>query len=208
MQKLSLILFLLCISPFFTLQAQTRIETDLSGKGWKLWYDKNASWNADKLFLPSAKIHSIPAASPTGGWNSLHAAEARDVSVPGTVEEYLQKKPGPEGDINRHRFLGEEGAISTPPRLEKIKAELEASPNKGWDGGMYLDWFQTFDNFITRKNLRSSFPSVDALTVAMGNISIEHQGRKIETIRLDNYTDGYAINGWESEIVENHSGVG
>ena len=645
MQKLSLILVLLCLSPFFPLQAQNRIETDLSGKCWKLWYDKNASWNTDELFLPSVKVHSIPASSPTGGWNSLQAAEAREVSVPGTVEEYLQEKPGPEGDIkgvswwyrtlnipnsnpdnklllrfeaaryrsevyinqklagydltgntpfeidisafakpgetvqlavritdpggnfdwrdgdvinwgkykvpgshefggitgrvklvscspvyvddiyvqntpaiteihpqitivnssakeivrnilirvvekknpgneisrqeikevklrpgatlvaanilapaakqwdtdnpnlyvckvsivqgknttdedskvfgfrwfepsgqgsdamfrlngkrivlrtaiswgfwpingiypteemaekqirmaksmglnmlNFHRcigfpiilekadelgllyyeepgnyrsgqspdnpfahtlmhekvmrmvkrdrshpslvlfslineagpvndkqlkvhisdmmdahlldptrtftrtsawcrtedneqarihlrpydttlywhgwydfhhaggpavweqdfyksptdyynytankkdivFWGEEGAISTPPRLEKIKAELEASPNKGWDGAMYLDWFKTFDNFITRKNLRSSFPTVDALTVAMGNISIEHQGRKIETIRLDNYTDGYAINGWESEIVENHSGV-
>jgi hypothetical protein len=41
----------------------------------------------------------------------------------------------------------------------------------------------------------------------MGNISIEHQGRKIETIRLDNYTDGYAINGWEAQTIENHSGV-
>lgn len=104
-------------------------------------------------------------------------------------------------------FFGEEGAISTPPRLEKIKAELDASPNKGWDGVMYLDWFNAFDSYLTRKNLRSEFPTVDALTLAMGNISIEHQGRKIETIRLDNYADGYAINGWESQIVENHSGV-
>jgi hypothetical protein len=104
-------------------------------------------------------------------------------------------------------FWGEEGAISTPPRLEKIKAALDASPVKGWDGAMYLDWYNAFDKFLTRKHLRSAFPSVDALTLAMGNISIEHQGRKIETIRLDNFTDGYAINGWESEIVENHSGV-
>lgn len=34
------------------------------------------------------------------------------------------------------------------------------------------------------------------------NISIEHQGRKIETIRLDNYTDGYAINGWELRLLK------
>ena len=29
-------------------------------------------------------------------------------------------------------FWGEEGAISTPPRLEKIKAALDAAPFKGW----------------------------------------------------------------------------
>src|SRR5262249_6155355 len=42
---------------------------------------------------------------------------------------------------------------------------------------------------------------------ALGNISMEHQGHRIETIRINNDTDGYVINGWESEIIENHSGV-
>ena len=41
----------------------------------------------------------------------------------------------------------------------------------------------------------------------MGVVSIEHQGRKIEDARVCNANDGYAINGWESELIENHSGV-
>jgi beta-galactosidase len=104
-------------------------------------------------------------------------------------------------------FWGEEGAISTPPRLEKIKAEIVRAPHMGWDGQMYLDWYREFDAFLGRKNLRSAFPSVDAFTTALAAVSFEHQGRKIQLVRLDNTTDGYAINGWEAMIVENHSGI-
>ncbi len=155
-----------------------------------------------------ARIHVRPNDSTVywHGWYDFHHAGG-----PAVWNQDLYKGPTDYYNYTANKkdivFFGEEGAISTPPRLEKIKAELDASPNKGWDGAMYLDWFNAFDSYLTRKNLRSAFPTVDALTVAMGNISIEHQGRKIETIRLDNYTDGYAINGWESEIVENHSGV-
>ncbi len=104
-------------------------------------------------------------------------------------------------------YWGEEGAISAPPRLEKIKAALDAAPNKGWDGPMYLDWYRQFDEFLTRKSLCDAFPTVDALTTSMGAVSHYHQGRKIETLRIDNTSDGYAVNGWEAEIVENHSGI-
>ena len=155
-----------------------------------------------------ARIHLRPNDNTVywHGWFDFHHAGG-----PAVWEQDLYKNPTEYYNYTANKkdivFWGEEGALSTPPRLEKIKAALDASPNKGWDGPMYLDWFKTFNDFIDRKKLRASFPSVDALTVAMGNISIEHQGRKIETIRFDNFTDGYAINGWEAEIVENHSGV-
>src|SRR6185503_18077296 len=99
------------------------------------------------------------------------------------------------------------GAISTPPRLALIKAALEASPTKGWDGEIYLDWYARFDRFLTEKNLRGAFPTVDTFTTALGDVSLYHQGRKIETLRINYAADGYAINGWEAESVENHSGV-
>ncbi|HEX4343637.1 MAG TPA: PA14 domain-containing protein, partial [Verrucomicrobiae bacterium] len=104
-------------------------------------------------------------------------------------------------------YWGEEGAISTPPRLAEIKAALDATPNKGWDGQMYLDWYRQFDNFLTRKNLRSAFRDVEAFTTSMGAVSLYHQGRKIETMRMTDVADGYAVNGWEAESVENHSGI-
>jgi beta-galactosidase len=110
-------------------------------------------------------------------------------------------------DPQEINFWGEEGALSTPPRLGRIKEELSHEPHLGWDGGMYLAWYKMFDDFIDAKNLRGVFPSVDSLCQAMGSISLEHQGRTIQIIRLNNDSDAYCINGWESEILENHSGV-
>ncbi len=104
-------------------------------------------------------------------------------------------------------FWGEEGAISTPPRLQEIVAALKASPVKGWDGQMYLDWYKRMDEFLTRKNLRKAFPDVQAFTTGLGSVSLYHQGRKIETMRMGDVADGYAVNGWEAESVENHSGI-
>jgi hypothetical protein len=104
-------------------------------------------------------------------------------------------------------YWGEEGAISSPPRLDLIKAALDAAPEKGWDGQTYLDWYRRFDDFLTRKRLRDAFPTVEALTTSMGAVSYHHQGRKIEMLRINDAADGYAINGWESESVENHSGI-
>jgi hypothetical protein len=140
------------------------------------------------------------------GWFDNHHAGGPEVwrqSLYLNPERYYNRTT----NRNEIVYWGEEGAISSPPRLAKIKAALDASPTPGWDGGTYLDWYRRFDEFLTRKNLRSAFPDVDALTTAMGAVSLFHQGRKIEQMRLNDVTDGYAINGWEAESIENHSGI-
>lgn len=104
-------------------------------------------------------------------------------------------------------YWGEEGAVSTPPRLEMIERELRGTTNLGWDGQVYRDWYGAFDAFLSSNNLRGAFPTVDDLCSTMGTVAIEHQGRKIEDTRICNPNDGYAINGWEAELIENHSGV-
>lgn len=140
------------------------------------------------------------------GWFDVHHAGGPEV-----WRQNLYQSPTSYYNYTANRneivYWGEEGAISSPPRLAKIKAALDASPFKGWDGEIYLDWYRRFDDFLTRKNLRNAFPTVDALTTSMGAVSHYHQGRKIETIRIGDVTDGYAINGWESESIENHSGI-
>ena len=140
------------------------------------------------------------------GWFDNHHA--------GGPEVWQQKLyRSPESFYNRTTntteivYWGEEGAISSPPRLEKIKAALDASPTKGWDGEIYLDWYKRFDAFLTQKKLRKAWPTIDAFTTALGDVSLYHQGRKIETLRINDAADGYAINGWEAESVENHSGI-
>ncbi|HEU5396057.1 MAG TPA: PA14 domain-containing protein, partial [Verrucomicrobiae bacterium] len=140
------------------------------------------------------------------GWYDVHHAGGPEV-----WRQNLYQSPTKYYNYTTNRaeivYWGEEGAISSPPRLEKIKAALEASPTKGWDGETYLDWYRRFDDFLTRKRLRDVFPTADDLTLSMGAVSHYHQGRKIETMRIGDVTDGYAINGWESESIENHSGI-
>lgn len=104
-------------------------------------------------------------------------------------------------------FWGEEGAVSSPPRLEKIAAHLKRTRLNGWDGAAYREWYKAYETYLDNKKLRKYFPTVDALTRSMGNIPYYYQGRIIENVRIGNVTDGYVINGWESERLENHSGI-
>jgi len=155
-----------------------------------------------------AKLHTRPfdTTQYLTGWYDFHRAAG-----PHTWMQSFYKNPtnyyGYTTNTKEIVYWGEEGALSTPSRLELIKKDIDKQPNLGWDGSMYLDEYNAFETYIKQKKLEKVFPTVDALTTAMGAISLEHQGRKIENIRIGNVTDGYAINGWESEIVENHSGV-
>jgi len=167
-----------------------------------------SAWATKPDVEEPAKMHMRPFDDTVhlNGWFDIHHAggpevwRQRDYRSP---QEYYNRTE------NRREIVywGEEGAISTPPRLERIKQELEASPQLGWDGPEYLNWYRQFDDFITRKKLREAFPTVDALTLSMGAVSHNHQGRKIELMRINDVTDGYAVNGWEAELVENHSGI-
>ena len=140
------------------------------------------------------------------GWWDFHRASGPDL-----WRQEFYKDPthhyGYTTNTGEVVYWGEEGAVSAPPRLGLIEQSLKGATPLGWDGQVYRDWYAAFDSYLTTNNLRSAFPTVDDLCKAMGVVSIDHQGRKIEDTRVCNANDGYAINGWESELIENHSGV-
>ncbi|HSV14400.1 MAG TPA: hypothetical protein VLI90_09080, partial [Tepidisphaeraceae bacterium] len=140
------------------------------------------------------------------GWEDSHRATGPET----WLQQYYRDPThhiGATDDTGEIFYRGEEGAISAPPRLEKIHADLQKLPHPGWDGAVYEQWYQAFESFLDRKHLRDAFATVDALTCAMGEVSLEQQGRRIEAHRIGNVADGYAVNGWEAELVENHSGI-
>jgi hypothetical protein len=143
----------------------------------------------------------------TEGWRDIHNALGPGVYQDGFYHdpnEYLRR------DDNRAEvvFWGEEGAIGTPPRLARIVNELGSDPNNnGWDGARYRAWARAYEDFLDQKQLRPYFPTLDALTASIGDVSFYYQGRAIENVRINDVTDGYVINGWEAEIQENHSGI-
>ena len=169
---------------------------------------RTSGWASKNFADDQAKLHMRPfdTTQYLNGWYDYHRAPG-----PHTWMQQFYRSPSDyysKTDNNAEIvYWGEEGAISTPPRIVKIKEDLDKQPNLGWDGALYHEQYNEFLKFYDSKKLSPYFPSLDALTMAMGKISYEHQGRKIENSRINNVTDGYAINGWESEILENHSGI-
>ncbi len=158
---------------------------------------------------PRFKLHLLPYdfTFRDYGWFDQHHAGG-----PGTYHDNLYSNPTKYLRYTDHKdeiiYYGEEGAIGAPPRLELIRADiLKRGKNIGWETDAYLKWYDTYDTFLKTKGFSKAFPSVDSLTRAMGNVAFYYQGRAIENIRINNTIDGYAVNGWESMKLENHSGI-
>jgi hypothetical protein len=130
---------------------------------------RTSAWATGKDVEDPFKMHMRPFDDRVylNGWYDYHHAGG-----PAVWDQSLYRSPRKyynlSDNVREIVFWGEEGAISTPPRLEMIKEALSASPKKGWDGQVYLEWFKAFDDFLKRKDLRTVFPSVDALTSAAG----------------------------------------
>ena len=169
---------------------------------------RTSAWAKGDYIDDQSKIHMRPYDDTVywNGWYDYHRAGG-----PAVWNEALYKGPDDYYNNTTNRkeivFFGEEGALSSPPRLEKNKQDLEKYTFLGWDSKEFLRWYDEFDQYIDNKQLRKTYPTVDDLCVAMGTVSYEHQGRKIESARMNNLTDAYVVNGWESELTENYSGI-
>ena len=177
---------------------ETRIKTYNSSNG-------DIKMGPDTRF----KLHLLPYdyTFRDYGWFDQHHAGG-----PGTYHDNLYSNPTKYLRYTDHKdeiiYYGEEGAIGTPPRLQLIRDEiLKVGKNIGWESEMYLKWYDAYDSYLKQNGFSKAFPTVDALTKAMGNVAYYYQGRAIENIRINNIVDGYAVNGWESMMIENHSGI-
>jgi len=155
------------------------------------------------------KLHLMPNDTTfynIGWWDNHHAGG------PGVYHDNIY-----QGKDNYLRFSdnkpeivywGEEGAIGTPPRLQLIRDEiLQSGRISGWEAQDYLAWYDAYDRFLKERGFSQAFPCVDSLTRRMGNVAYYYQGRVMENIRISNTVDAYAVNGWESMKLENHSGI-
>jgi beta-galactosidase len=158
---------------------------------------------------PKFKLHLFPYDTTfyDYGWFDQHHAGG-----PGTYHDNLYNNPKSYAKYTDHKdeiiYYGEEGAIGTPPRLQLIRNEiLKTGKEIGWETDTYLKWYDVYDTFLKTHGFLKAFPNVDSLTRKMGNVAYYYQGRVIENVRINNIIDGYAINGWESMKLENHSGM-
>ena len=85
------VFYLLC--AFSAHAGEGRYTIPLTGGGWSLWLDKEASWQNDRLYLPHeiTDLSLLPVNVPTGGWQTLsHNPDAVPVEVPGRQDKLLR----------------------------------------------------------------------------------------------------------------------
>lgn len=167
-----------------------------------------SGWAGSEDKEEDSKAHMLPFDTTLyrKGWYDNHRAGGPET----WVENYYK---GPKDNImytsNRTEVYlrGEEGAISTPPRIQMIYDQIKSTGKTGWDGLFWQSQYKAFTDYFQKKGLAPHFGSLDALTRAMGNVSFEHQGRRIEGMRMQNLGDAYMVNGWEAMPYDNHSGI-
>jgi beta-galactosidase len=68
-------------------------SVDVPDRGWKLWPDRSAQWQAEPAYMPDAlpkgDLSGMRPHPPTGGWNVLATAPAKTVTLPTTVEQHF-----------------------------------------------------------------------------------------------------------------------
>ncbi|WP_422082015.1 glycoside hydrolase family 2 TIM barrel-domain containing protein [Ulvibacterium sp.] len=85
-----LLMVFLFFSVFSTSQAQdfSQREINIGKNDWYLWIDSTATWENDKLYLPSEVVLSeMPVNPPTLGWDKMYALEGQNYTLPLVVEE-------------------------------------------------------------------------------------------------------------------------
>ena len=182
---------------------ETRVITYTS-----TWVPKNLNNGIRPRTPAPIKMFMQPLQSETkiqGWWDEHHAIG------PGVYEDVFYRNPKKYKLFTDHTaeiiIYGEEGAIGTAPDLNAIRQSVLKSPNLGWDGAHYLALYNAYDRFLSEKGFRQAFPTMESFTRTLGDVAYYFQGRMIENIRINNNVDGYMVNGWEDEKIENHSGI-
>ncbi len=176
----------------------TRIITWGSGYGWNV--KRGGSWMApyeEDIRDDGYFDHH---------WHATGTSKPADVYTDlmyDGPDSYVGRKV-PRKDIV---FLGEENAVSSPPQLASLVDYYRRRGRMGWAGDDYLRWYNSFKAWLDTNDRNGAFDGVNDLCRSMGSVAYFRHAKVIETIRMFDIVDGYAINGWESQKVENYSGI-
>lgn len=155
-----------------------------------------------------AKAHMLPLDTTLyrRGWWDNHRAGG-----PATWEDKYYDSPTDNvmASANRREIYmrGEEGAISSPPRIALVKEQLDQDTTNGWDRLYWEAQYEEFSKFFEEKDLAPYFGTLDSLTRAIADPAIEHQGKRLQGMRMQDVGDVYVVNGWEAMPYDNHSAI-
>ena len=169
-----------------------------------------SAWGKDGInvrHFPKTHMRPFDPELYESGWRDSHRAGGPVIGWSAGAYRNKDAYNNRSSNLEEIVYWGEENAFTAPPRLQLIVDELDRRGRDGTDGRVFRVWADMVNKYLDRKGLRGTYPTLDAFCLDLGRQSLLHQGRNIELVRMDDVADGYAINGWESMVVENNSGI-
>ena len=141
------------------------------------------------------------------GWNDNHSAgDSRGVYQ----DEYYKSADDYKynsNDTSEVRVWGEMATGASPDDHGVMAAWYKRTGITGYDKDAHVADDEAYENFIDKYGFRSAFPSADDLFRDAANMHYMMDAKMMENARMCDTTDYLVLSGWESTVVDNHSGM-
>jgi hypothetical protein len=140
------------------------------------------------------------------GWFDYHT-----VGGGGTWQDELYVRPTKFSHYSDDRrqivMWGEMMGSGTADNHELILQQIQQGGGYSYDEQDHQQILNAYNQFMDKWHFRSAFPSASDLFVDIGNKSYDFWGRFLPMVRLAEASDYFVVSGWESQAIENHSGI-
>ena len=163
--------------------------------------------NNQAYYLPGDPTLHTDDGSGWCGWWDNHT-----VGGPGQYMDWLYESPESYSHSSTRGdeivFWGEALGSGSLDALDAIATEIaKGQASGGYSASAHAELIASYEHFIDEAGFRGTYASAGALARAIGNRSYHFWGRVIENIRMCDQVDGIAISGWESTVLDNHTGL-
>lgn len=110
---------------------------------------------------------------------------------------------------NRKEILvwGEMGGVGVPDASETITQEYQKTGQPGYDRAYQAQVTSAYNKFLDGYGFRADYPTATSLFQAIGNNSYFFWQKALENGRMSDANDELVVSGWESTVIDNHSGI-
>jgi beta-galactosidase len=162
--------------------------------------------SGEAFYLPYATQVSADDGTGYSGW-----ADSHTVGGPGVWQDSLYTSPTNFVQYTNNQkeivVWGETLGAAVPDNHQDILESIEQGGGQSYDKTDHQEILDAYNQFLDKWNFRSAFPAARDLFTAIGNKAYDFWGRVTPTIRLADATDYLVLSGWESNPIENHSGI-
>jgi beta-galactosidase len=160
----------------------------------------------EAYYLPYATQVAADDGTGYSGWADNHT-----VGGPGVWQDSLYSGPTNFVQYSNNQkeivVWGETLGSATADNHQKILDSINEGGGNSYDKTDHQEILNAYNQFLDNWHFRGAFPTASDLFTAIGNKAYDFWGRVVPTIRLGEATDYLVLSGWESNPIENHSGI-